>query len=134
MATYGAAPIGDPCSLEPLMLPPVSCFRGIYQTIQNVTGEIMKTQNSPQGNAVQRPEAQSEQGISKMLPFDLPEATNVKGWERMASIGGGALLLARGLRKGGVFGIANMAMGAAAVYRGVTGHCEMKKQISKKMG
>ncbi|WP_304640664.1 YgaP family membrane protein [Pseudomonas sp.] len=134
MATYGAAPIGDRSFLEPLLQPPVSCSRGNYQTIQHVTGENMKTQNSPQGNAVQRPETQSEHGISKMLPFHLPEATNVKGWERMASIGGGALLFARGMRKGGLFGIANLAMGAAAVYRGVTGHCEMKKQISKKMG
>jgi len=93
----------------------------------------MNTQNMPQGNAVHRPEVQSEQK-GKLPSFSLPEATNVTGWERMASIGGGALLLVRGMRKGGIFGVANLALGAAAMYRGVTGSCELKKQISKKMG
>jgi uncharacterized membrane protein len=90
--------------------------------------------NSPQGNTVQQPGSNAGEKESKLFSFSLPEPTNVKGWERMASIGGGALLLAKGMRKGGIFGIANLAMGAAAMYRGVTGTCEMKKQISKKMG
>lgn len=94
----------------------------------------MNDSNSPQGNEVRSPQGGTNNELMDKLLSCLPEATNVTGWERIASIGGGALLLARGLRKGGISGLLSLAMGGAAVYRGVSGHCEMKKQLSKKMG
>lgn len=60
--------------------------------------------------------------------------TNVQGFERAASLAGGALLLVRGMRRGGIFGLAGMAMGAAALLRGTTGHCEMKQAIQQRNG
>ncbi|WP_268977570.1 YgaP-like transmembrane domain [Pseudomonas saliphila] len=56
------------------------------------------------------------------------------GMERVISVAGGALLLSKGLRKGGLFGLISLAMGGAAIYRGMTGHCEMKKKMMQKMG
>ncbi len=93
----------------------------------------MNNSNSPQGNSVKQSQPGSDSVKGNLLSM-LPEASNVTGWERIASIGGGALLFARGMRKGGIFGLVNLAMGAAAMYRGVTGHCEMKERLSKKMG
>ena len=58
--------------------------------------------------------------------------TNVQGMERAASLAGGALLVFRGMRRGGVFGLASMAMGAAALLRGSTGHCEMKQKLQQR--
>lgn len=56
---------------------------------------------------------------------------NVYGWERTASIGGGLLLIARGLRKGGLFGLINLGLGGMGVWRGVTGHCEVKRVLTR---
>lgn len=58
--------------------------------------------------------------------------TNVQGIERAASLAGGALLVFRGLRRGGILGVASMAMGAAALLRGSTGHCEMKQKLQNR--
>ncbi|SDS71344.1 Protein of unknown function [Halopseudomonas xinjiangensis] len=57
---------------------------------------------------------------------------NVQGMERAASLAGGALLVFRGMRRGGIFGLASMAMGAAALMRGSTGHCEMKQKLQQR--
>ncbi|HDZ56278.1 MAG TPA: DUF2892 domain-containing protein [Pseudomonas xinjiangensis] len=58
--------------------------------------------------------------------------TNVQGFERVASLAGGALLLSKGLRKGGIFGVLSLAMGAGALYRGISGHCELKEKLVNK--
>ena len=56
---------------------------------------------------------------------------NVHGWERTASIGGGLLLIARGLRRGGLSGLINLGLGGMGIWRGVTGHCEVKRVLER---
>lgn len=87
----------------------------------------MNQSNQPQGNVAAAP--------NKSVASSNFNSTSgkVEGWEKMASIGGGALLLTRGLRKGGIFGLANMAMGACAIYRGMSGHCALKSKIMNKI-
>lgn len=57
---------------------------------------------------------------------------NVSDWERAASVIGGLVLVGRGLKKGGISGIVQLAMGGLAVARGVTGHCEAKRLLAEK--
>lgn len=71
------------------------------------------------------PQAQA-QSPKAVIPYQ-----NVHGWERTASIGGGLLLIASGLRKGGLFGLINLGMGGMGVLRGITGHCEVKRVMAR---
>ena len=54
---------------------------------------------------------------------------NVHGWERAASIAGGLVFLAKGLGRGGLGGMLQLAIGGMALARGVTGHCEAKRVL-----
>ncbi|GAB6387052.1 YgaP family membrane protein [Stutzerimonas marianensis] len=54
---------------------------------------------------------------------------NVHGWERAASIAGGLFFLGKGLSRGGIGGLLQVAMGGMALARGVTGHCEAKRVL-----
>ena len=56
---------------------------------------------------------------------------NVQGWERSASIAGGLLLIARGLRKGGLLGALDLGLGGLGLVRGVTGRCEIKRVLER---
>nr|WP_298137445.1 DUF2892 domain-containing protein [uncultured Pseudomonas sp.] len=56
---------------------------------------------------------------------------NVQGWERGASLAGGLLLIARGLRKGGLFGMLSLGVGGMGLLRGVTGRCELKRVLER---
>ncbi|SDK75586.1 YgaP-like transmembrane domain [Pseudomonas indica] len=56
---------------------------------------------------------------------------NVHGWERTASIAGGLVLLGKGLRKGGIVGMVQAAMGGMTLLRGLTGRCAVKRAISE---
>ncbi|MCW3148943.1 DUF2892 domain-containing protein [Stutzerimonas stutzeri] len=58
-------------------------------------------------------------------------AQNVHGWERAASLAGGLYLLGKGLRRGGLGGLLQLAMGGMALSRGVTGRCEAKRIFSE---
>jgi uncharacterized membrane protein len=71
------------------------------------------------------PQSQA-QSPKAVIPYQ-----NVHGWERTASIGGGLLLIAKGLRKGGLFGLINLGMGGMGVLRGITGHCEVKRVMAR---
>jgi len=51
---------------------------------------------------------------------------NVHGLERASSLAGGALMFSKGLRRGGLVGLLQMAVGGLAVARGVSGHCATK--------
>lgn len=59
-----------------------------------------------------------------------PVDPNVHGWERAASIAGGLLLLGKGIRKGGLGGMVQLAMGGMAVARGFSGKCAAKRAIA----
>lgn len=54
---------------------------------------------------------------------------NVEGLERKLSVAGGVGMLVCGLRHGGLFGLLAAAAGGMALYRGVTGHCELKEKL-----
>ncbi|WP_312600488.1 SRPBCC family protein [Pseudomonas luteola] len=55
---------------------------------------------------------------------------NVQGTERTLSLLGGGLLLAGGLRRGGLLGLAQVALGALVTARGVTGRCKAKAALT----
>lgn len=57
------------------------------------------------------------------------QVTNVGDAERLASKIGGGLLAGIGLMRGGFSGIAMAGVGAALLYRGVTGHCSLYRAI-----
>ena len=51
---------------------------------------------------------------------------NVKGWERLGSLAGGALMISKGMRHGGFIGLLQVAAGGLAMARGIKGHCATK--------
>ena len=62
--------------------------------------------------------------------FDKTAPQNVHGWERTASVAGGLMLLGKGLRRGGVSGLLQLAMGGMALARGISGRCEAKRILT----
>ncbi|WP_030132635.1 MULTISPECIES: DUF2892 domain-containing protein [unclassified Pseudomonas] len=64
-------------------------------------------------------------------PFQSPSVQNVHGWERAGSLAGGVVMLSKGLRRGGVFGLIEIAIGGMALARGITGHCSAKRLLEK---
>lgn len=68
--------------------------------------------------------------IDRALPPQRPEQ-NVQGWERITSLAGGAALVGKGLRRGGLFGLVQLAIGGAVLARGISGHCSAKSLLEK---
>lgn len=68
--------------------------------------------------------------IEKLYDANAPQ--NVQGWERAASVAGGLMLLKRGMRTSGIGSVLELALGAMVLMRGVTGQCEMKRQLVAK--
>lgn len=68
--------------------------------------------------------------IDRNLAPKRPEQ-NVQGWERITSLAGGLALLGKGLRRGGVFGLVQIAVGGAVLARGISGHCSAKTLLEK---
>lgn len=64
-------------------------------------------------------------------PFQSHTPQNVHGWERVGSLAGGVLMMGKGLRRGGIFGLIQLAIGGAVLARGITGHCSAKSLIEK---
>ena len=64
-------------------------------------------------------------------PFQSHPPQNVHGWERIGSLAGGVLMMGKGLRRGGVVGLAQLAIGGLALARGITGHCSAKTLLEK---
>ena len=64
-------------------------------------------------------------------PFQSPSKHNVHGWERAGSLAGGVVMMGKGLRRGGVFGLIQLAIGGMALARGITGHCSAKSLLEK---
>ena len=64
-------------------------------------------------------------------PFQTPSEQNVQGWERIGSIAGGAVMVGKGLRRGGIFGLIQVAIGGVALARGITGHSSAKSLLEK---
>ena len=68
--------------------------------------------------------------IDRTLPPQRPEQ-NVHGWERITSVAGGVALLGKGLRRSGLFGLVQLAIGGAVLARGITGHRSAKTLLEK---
>lgn len=64
-------------------------------------------------------------------PFQTHPDQNVHGWERAASLTGGVVMMGKGLRRGGLFGLIQLAIGGAVLARGITGHCGAKALLEK---
>jgi uncharacterized membrane protein len=64
-------------------------------------------------------------------PFQPHPEQNVQGWERIGSLAGGVLMMGKGLRRGGIFGLVQLAIGGAVLARGITGHCSAKSLVEK---
>ncbi|MHC6226832.1 DUF2892 domain-containing protein [Pseudomonas sp. X10] len=60
-----------------------------------------------------------------------PREHNVRGWERASSLAGGALMVSKGLRHGGLLGLLQMAVGGLALARGISGHCSTKAWLQR---
>ena len=64
-------------------------------------------------------------------PFQTVPEQNVQGWERIGSLAGGVVMMGKGLRRGGVFGLIQVAIGGVALARGITGHSSAKSLLEK---
>ncbi|PQO98049.1 MULTISPECIES: DUF2892 domain-containing protein [Pseudomonas] len=64
-------------------------------------------------------------------PFQTQPEQNVQGWERVGSLAGGVVMVGKGLRRGGVFGLIQVAIGGVALARGITGHSSAKSFLEK---
>lgn len=64
-------------------------------------------------------------------PFQTQPAQNVQGWERIGSLAGGVVMMGKGLRRGGIFGLIQVAIGGVALARGITGHSSVKDLLEK---
>lgn len=60
-----------------------------------------------------------------------PATTNVTAMEKWLSIGGGLLLIGKGLTRPGPMRLINLTLGAAAVYRGARGYSPTKQRLRK---
>ena len=69
--------------------------------------------------------------IIEHAPFHPQPTQNVHGWERIASVAGGAMMVGKGLRRGGIFGLIQVAIGGVALVRGVTGHSSLKDKLAQ---
>jgi uncharacterized membrane protein len=56
---------------------------------------------------------------------------NVHGWERAGSLLVGVASVVKGVRRGGIFGLVQLAIGGVALARGFTGHSRTKSLIEK---
>jgi len=64
-------------------------------------------------------------------PLQSPSEQNVQGWERIGSLAGGVVMVGKGLRRGGIFGLIQVAIGGVALARGITGHSSAKSLLEK---
>jgi uncharacterized membrane protein len=64
-------------------------------------------------------------------PIQSSSEQNVHGWERIGSLAGGVVMVGKGLRRGGLFGLIQVAIGGVALARGITGHSSAKSLLEK---
>ncbi|KTC25707.1 hypothetical protein AO391_05650 [Pseudomonas marginalis ICMP 9505] len=69
--------------------------------------------------------------IIEHAPLETQPGQNVHGWERIGSVAGGVMLVGKGLRRGGIFGLIQVAIGGVALVRGVTGHSSLKDKLEE---
>ncbi|WP_443700062.1 YgaP family membrane protein [Pseudomonas sp.] len=69
--------------------------------------------------------------IIESTPFQASPTQNVHGWERIGSVAGGVMMVGKGLRRGGIFGLLQVAIGGVALARGFTGHSSLKDKLEQ---
>lgn len=69
--------------------------------------------------------------VIEHAPFETQPTQNVQGWERIGSVAGGVMMVGKGLRRGGIFGLIQVAIGGVALVRGVTGHSSLKDKLEQ---
>ncbi|MBY8945078.1 DUF2892 domain-containing protein [Pseudomonas sp. SH10-3B] len=69
--------------------------------------------------------------IIEHTPYQTQPAQNVHGWERIGSVAGGVMMVGKGLRRGGIFGLIQVAIGGVALARGFTGHSAFKDKLEQ---
>ena len=69
--------------------------------------------------------------IIEHTPFQTQPTQNVHGWERIGSVAGGVMMVGKGLRRGGIFGLIQVAIGGVALARGFTGHSSLKVKLEQ---
>lgn len=69
--------------------------------------------------------------IIERTPFEPQPTQNVHGWERIGSVAGGVIMVGKGLRRGGLFGLIQIAIGGVALARGFTGHSSLKDKLEQ---
>ena len=74
-------------------------------------------------------DSQTLRPIIEATPSQTPRTQNVHGWERIGSVAGGVMMVGKGLRRGGIFGLIQVAVGGMALARGFTGHCSLKDKL-----
>jgi len=74
-------------------------------------------------------DSKSLRPIIEHTPFETRPTQNVHGWERIGSVAGGAIMVGKGLRRGGIFGLIQVAIGGVALTRGFTGHSTLKDKL-----
>lgn len=58
---------------------------------------------------------------------NVPKNHNLNPREQLVSLGGGLLLLRKGITRPGIIGVVSLALGAAAIYRGAKAYQAHKK-------
>jgi uncharacterized membrane protein len=66
--------------------------------------------------------------LAHAKPYRSP--INVTGTEKKLSLAGGGVLLLNGLRRGGLGGLLQVALGGALLWRGASGHCQVKQALT----
>lgn len=69
--------------------------------------------------------------LTLATPFQSKTEHNVQGWERAGSLATGVVMVGKGLRRGGFFGLIQIAIGGVALARGITGHSSAKSLIER---
>ncbi|KAF1033683.1 MAG: hypothetical protein GAK37_00037 [Pseudomonas sp.] len=69
--------------------------------------------------------------LRTITPHQPNPEQNVHGWERIGSVAGGVVMVGKGLRRGGIFGLIQVAIGGVALARGITGHSSAKDLLEK---
>ncbi len=76
-------------------------------------------------------DSQTLRPIIEATPFQTRPTQNVHGWERIGSVAGGVIMVGKGLRRGGIFGLLQVAIGGVALARGFTGHSSLKDKLEQ---
>ncbi|MFL6534476.1 MAG: cyclase/dehydrase, partial [Pseudomonas sp.] len=68
--------------------------------------------------------------VASRAPVPTPSHPNLGTPERLVSLAAGSLLIANGLRQGGLKGLPQLLLGACATWRAYSGTCRIKRAMT----